>query len=341
MRNKHIITIFAMVAVLGLMAGVSWAISQKPVSKVVMETTVVDYTISPGDTLWGISANYYGDPWLWPVIWELNPKIKNPHWIYPEQKIKIKLEKGREYVFEAKSIEALFYAPEDWWDPTFYYNTKSNALDFISKATFDQAGEIVDQFDDEEMVGQYDTVRFTMSENANVQIGDVFTIFNTKEKVHHPTEGDYLGYVVNVLGEIETKKITTLETGRIVYEGEIISSSAEIGMGDRIIFMPRDEYIVTLNKTSLDLKGAVIAFEEGHRFLAQHDIVFIDLGLKDGLEVGNSFSIWRASKNKKKLPGYFVGNLIVLHVEPNVSTALVTNSLSELELGDTIQSDIE
>ena len=341
MRNKHTITIIAMVAALGLLAATSWAISQKPVSKVVMETTVLDYTVSTGDTLWDIATNYYGDPWLWPLIWELNPKIKNPQWIFPDQKIKIKLEQGREYVFEAKSMEALFYAPEDWWDPTFYYNTKSNALDFISKATFEQAGEIVDQYDDEEILGTHDKVRFTMSENANVQIGDIFTIFRTKRKVKHPTKGDYLGYIVDVLGEIDTSKATTLETGRIVYEGDIKNASAEISMGDRIIFMPRDEYTVTLNKTSLDLKGAVIGFEDGRTYFGQHDNVYIDLGLKDGLEVGNSFSIWRESKNKKKLPGYFVGNLIVLHVEPNVSTALVTNSLYDLHIGDSIQSDIE
>jgi hypothetical protein len=36
-----------------------------------------------GDTLWDLAAKYYGDPYLWPQIWEKNQYILDAHWIYP------------------------------------------------------------------------------------------------------------------------------------------------------------------------------------------------------------------------------------------------------------------
>ena len=41
------------------------------------------YLIQGGDTLWDLSAKFYGDPYLWPQIWEQNRYIQDAHWIYP------------------------------------------------------------------------------------------------------------------------------------------------------------------------------------------------------------------------------------------------------------------
>lgn len=41
------------------------------------------YTIVPGDTLWDLARRFYGDPYLWPQLWENNRYILDSHWIYP------------------------------------------------------------------------------------------------------------------------------------------------------------------------------------------------------------------------------------------------------------------
>src|SRR5690606_318122 len=46
------------------------------------------HVVKKGDTLWDLSAHYYGSPWAWPQVWSLNPQIENPHWIYPGDQLR-------------------------------------------------------------------------------------------------------------------------------------------------------------------------------------------------------------------------------------------------------------
>lgn len=41
------------------------------------------YIIERGDTLWDLAGEFYGDPYLWPQLWEQNRYILDAHWIYP------------------------------------------------------------------------------------------------------------------------------------------------------------------------------------------------------------------------------------------------------------------
>ncbi len=71
------------------------------------------YAIKQGDTLWGLSSRFMKDPYLWPKLWEQNPYITNPHWIYPGNPIrvspleKVKKEEPAKVVVEEKPKEEM------------------------------------------------------------------------------------------------------------------------------------------------------------------------------------------------------------------------------------------
>jgi len=41
------------------------------------------HVVVKGDTLWDLAKHYYGDPYLWPQLWERNQYVLDAHWIYP------------------------------------------------------------------------------------------------------------------------------------------------------------------------------------------------------------------------------------------------------------------
>ncbi|HUF77661.1 MAG TPA: LysM peptidoglycan-binding domain-containing protein [Thermoanaerobaculia bacterium] len=76
------------------------------------------YTIVSGDTLWDLASRFYGDPYLWPQLWEQNRYILDAHWIYPGDPLLIDVEvtSADEYA-EAVAEPALPATPGEPEDP--------------------------------------------------------------------------------------------------------------------------------------------------------------------------------------------------------------------------------
>ena len=47
------------------------------------------YIVKKGDTLWDLSSLFLKDPFAWGDLWQKNPQIKDPHWIYPGDSLQI------------------------------------------------------------------------------------------------------------------------------------------------------------------------------------------------------------------------------------------------------------
>jgi hypothetical protein len=81
--------IFAMIGGMALMAAVVAAdVAIKPDHPDV-------YVVQKGDTLWGIAGRFLQHPWQWPEIWQANPQVKNPHRIYPGDRLSLVYQDGR------------------------------------------------------------------------------------------------------------------------------------------------------------------------------------------------------------------------------------------------------
>jgi LysM repeat protein len=54
------------------------------------------YSVKSGDTLWGIATLFLKSAWRWPELWGMNlADIKNPHLIYPGQKLHLEKKDGQ------------------------------------------------------------------------------------------------------------------------------------------------------------------------------------------------------------------------------------------------------
>lgn len=47
------------------------------------------HVVVPGDTLYGIAQEVYGNGYDWPTLWHANPDIRNPNLIYPKEEIRV------------------------------------------------------------------------------------------------------------------------------------------------------------------------------------------------------------------------------------------------------------
>jgi hypothetical protein len=47
-----------------------------------------EYMVQPGDTLFDICDQLLDEPGYWPKLWALNPEIKNPHFIFPNMRLR-------------------------------------------------------------------------------------------------------------------------------------------------------------------------------------------------------------------------------------------------------------
>ena len=64
---------------------------QRPTTTVRISGAVPEYhVVHRGDTLWDISGYYFANPWDWPRVWGMNPEIANPHWIYPDDRVRLR-----------------------------------------------------------------------------------------------------------------------------------------------------------------------------------------------------------------------------------------------------------
>ncbi|BCR06361.1 peptidoglycan-binding protein LysM [Desulfuromonas versatilis] len=300
------------------------------------------YTIKKGDTLWGISERFLADPYYWPNLWSHNPKVGNPHLIYPGQQIAV-VDGRIEFLPVSGEVPAAAPLSVQEAEPLARDSITIKALGagngFISSDELGATGTLIDTVDNRIMIGTGDKVFLKMGDLAGTRSGDIFSLFDIGRPVEHPLSGELVGYQVAELGTLQV-----VETSPSVATAVVTSALREIQRGARIRPYSPPRLEISLKKAAMPLQGTLVSALNGQLALGQYDVIYLDLGSRDGLEVGNLLYISRPRQatelalqgDEIVLPDILLGSAVVTETFGSTATALVLKSADALFRGDRV-----
>lgn len=213
------------------------------------------------------------------------------------------------------------------------------ASGFITVKPIPSWGSIIGSKDAADNLTEGEVVYLRLERGKEVKPGDRFSIVRQGEVVTHPVTKKKLGHIVLVPGEL-----TILEGKDRVVTAKINKSFHSILEGDMIIPpQPVLPQIVPI-RNQKEIKGIVLLSAEGSENITEKEFIFIDRGNYDGVIVGDHFSIYQKGASieeiekseKAKLPMVKVGKAVVVSVQEETSTALVTHSSQAIYAGDKV-----
>ncbi|MDD5204989.1 MAG: LysM peptidoglycan-binding domain-containing protein [Desulfobacterales bacterium] len=295
------------------------------------------HTVKKGDTLYAISQKYFGNPELWPKVWEMNPFVTNPHLLKPGDLIRIGVlepaaqkPKPKEIVSVAQTIKVAEKKPTGIQVGSL---TTLNARGFLSKVE-ETPWSIVDATEDAKLLhAKGDLLFLDFAARDGIKTGDEFTIFRPFFGVRHVITGEDQG----ILYSPRAKVILREKTVRNVFRAEIQESYLDTGMGDLVLpFKPMPSCIMPL-PSDPGLRGAVVASEQQRTLFGPNSIVYLDSGTDKGLLPGSMLELVRFMNvphpDESLAYEKMVGRMIVLDAGPETATALVLSTNESLMLG--------
>jgi hypothetical protein len=214
------------------------------------------YTIKKGDTLWDISEKFLKDPFLWPALWQRNPYITNPHWIYPGNPVRLSslpevkkeelpkaveekpkevkevkpevaqvkkaepppaVEKKSETIQEKKPVEEKKMIPE------------IRSAGFIAGLDYQGIGIILDNKEGKNLMAEGDVIYLSFKAAEFVSVGNKYTIFRASDIIRDPVTDKKIGRKYNISGNIEIiDRYGNFYTARVleafdaIYKGDMI-----------------------------------------------------------------------------------------------------------------------
>jgi hypothetical protein len=349
-RRKKILSSLASVCVVSLclfgMVALERVIAQEALSE-----AMAYYIVREGDTLWDITNHFYEDPYLWPIVWGHNTHIANPHWIYPGDPIYLASIAG-EYLRDVATMEA---PPEAAAERPAPSPVPTVSTLFVSRQIADTAlltaeaagatGRVLAARDRKHLLAQGDEVYLQLPEGADPAYKGPYQVLRGLRQIRHPQTGENLGTLYTILGY--TRAVGQPQEG--VAKGKIVASQDAIEVGDLIRKGSPPPKEVFSSPAKRELEGWIVAGLRTDDLLAEYDVVFIDKGVDEGVEVGDTFWVLEPPRRvenpsgmgKITLPDTRIGVLVVILAEKGTSTALVTNSEGVMSAGDRIRSRVQ
>ncbi len=169
-----------------------------------------------------------------------------------------------------------------------------------------------------------------------VREGDRFTIVHPGQKIVHPITHRKLGTACVISGEL-----VILEGKGGLYTARLSKSVRTILVGDEIILRGAEKEMNAAHSPADFVRGFVVAPLEDEQSITAKELIFIDRGSEDGVLPGDHFVITKGGlegEPVKKASPSVVGEAIVVSVQRDSSTALVTRSYEAIHAGDRVVS---
>lgn len=205
---------------------------------------------------------------------------------------------------------------------------------FLSTNIVQDFGEITNGPDENLFFGTTMHAFVKFDETINALPGDKFSVYSAGGKVTQENS-DREGYKYTIIGHIKLiRKI------RDKWEVQFLEVMGTPQRGDRItVYTPKIERITRTYNSRLVEAAIMGAFEPRKSLLSQGDVVYLDRGRADGVELGNVFESYGFKDRSTKVnitdqPTYKLGELTVITLTDNFATALVTKTIRDFETGD-------
>lgn len=323
------------------------------------------YVVKKGDTLWHISKRYLKDAWRWPELWAANPQVKNPHLIYPGDRLLLCSIGGRSVVGidagdgcdgiirrmgespagEGKLSPRVRVEPLDVAVPAIPLSeirswlTHARVVDY---KTLKEAPYVLAAKDNRIITSIGDVIYVR---GSNLQVGDRFGVYREGERYADPETNETLGY--------EARQVAA---GLVIDRNEDVTSirltdsyQQEVREGDRILPEENATLPVIFYPTTASLKdGRLIRVMDSLNTAAQHSVIALNRGVREGLQAGQVVSIYRRGavvldpkvKDKVRLPSEKAGLAMIFRTFDKMSYAYVLESDVPLKVGDEIRPPI-
>jgi LysM domain-containing protein len=263
-----------------------------------------EYIVQKGDTLWDISAQFLQEPWHWPNIWQGNPQITNPHLIYPGDVISLSIIDGQP-ILTVNGSGMAANGRNVKLSPVVRSYERDEAIQSIPVDAIQQFLRRPRIVTDEEMdnwpyvVSSYDEHLISGS-GSKIYVRGLsedtdetsFALYRKGPAYINPRKDKdkILGYEALYLGDVVIEKRGDPASAIVTL------SKQEILNGDRLVAVSdeeaNNEFIPSEPIREIDAN--ILSVIDGVAQIGQYQVVVVDTGKEDGIEVGNILGIYQS-----------------------------------------------
>jgi len=321
------------------------------------------YIVVKGDTLWDISSKFLNSPWRWPELWSFNRQISDPHWIYPGDNISLVYVNGKPTLVINKSKPNLTMNRHGRKSskikpiPTV---SLEDIAQFLTHSLVVSSGQLSDA---PVLVGSERNTLFYKKHdiifaNKSLVAGTKYGIYRKGRSFVSPASKAQLGTELELVGR------ATVTVSAAISRLKINDVESEIKNGHLLMPLVEELPAYFMPKAAApQIKSSVIGSATYYRETGKHNVVIIDGGTAQSIEVGSVFSIYQPGKiqfvdgdgnvrapmsynsyddvkayfiddESQRLPNVYRGELMVFRSFENLSYALVTNIIRPVRTGD-------